>query len=215
MPEMRFQINQRTQQVLAKRAADAILDSVVSKARKEFTASKEAIRQSVDDAISNVQDGFKPTNEEAAELGIGEGGSIDFNRVDNAWRGLLSDSGTGAITVTFRTGRGKTGLGNIAIFIDFEKFYQYELCKLVVTTEGTDWDLEWMRWYIEGKAISDVSFFPTTSSRGASRTGRGIMIRGGLWQFRPHSEVVNELSVSLSEHVKRFITTFVAQEIGD
>lgn len=208
MTTLRFSINQRTSRDLAEAAKEKILETVLERARKNFGVIKPKVADVVDDVITDRKYLFQPTDREAFELGIGAGGSVDESKRSGAWESLLVSSGRGVTKITSRKGEGKTGIGNIQVHINYLRFYEQPECHVY----DEDLDLPWMLWMIEGGEVLDHSFFSTTRSR-VSRTGGGIMIKGGLWNFRPQSYLINDLQVGISVAVNAFITRFVAEEL--
>lgn len=213
MPQLRFSINQRTSNEIAEAAKNKIAEAVVSRARKNFSRIKAPLAEKIDQAIEDNAEYFTPTDQEAFQLGIGKDGAIDEDKRANGWRNFLISSRSGVTKINVRRGEGKTGIGNIAITIDYLKLFQMPE-SIAETPDSKKIDIiPWMEWFIDGKEITEYSFLPTPKSK-VSRTGGGIMVEGGLWDFIPNSAAVNKLQISISNAVNAFITQFVAEEFS-
>jgi hypothetical protein len=216
MPQIRFSINQRTSKEIAQLTSEKIRDIVVAKAREKF---KRKIKDDVADVIDGTISSFGPQNlvpdnNEAYELGIGEGGQVDEERRLRAWETLLVGEGRGVIKLSTRKGEGKTGIGNLQVNIDYEKFYGQDECIIPTPDSKVIDEIPWMRWFLEGMEIQGHKFLGTSHSK-VSRTGGGIMIVGGLWSIKPRSFIINNLQVALVDAINKYIKRFVVEEISN
>lgn len=218
MPVLRFSINQRTSKELAEAAKEKIAELVVERARKNFKNIKPQVADVVDEEIEKMSSDFIPNDDQIYELGVGEldessgQGRILREKTDKAWEVLRIGSGRGITKITTRKGEGKTGIGNIQVHIDYEKFFTQDEC--IVSTPDSDKinQIPWMRWFIEGAEVSGYQFIETNKSK-RSRTGGGIMVVKGLWRFAPQSHIINELQIRIANGVNAFIRGFVQEEI--
>lgn len=210
MAVLRFSINQRTSKELAEAAAEKIRDAVIERARDNFKKSKSTIEDVVDNVIREKNYLFQPTDQEAYELGIGANGTIDENKRSNAWEVLLVSSRRGVTRVTTRRGEGKTGIGNIQIHINYLALFEQPECHVY----DEDLDIPWMQWLIEGGEVLEHQFFGSRLTGSASRTGGGIMIKGGLWRFPPQSNLINDLQISIAAAINAYINRFVTEELS-
>jgi hypothetical protein len=171
---------------------------IIRDLQKGFSSLRDDIGKNIDDSVDGFSDllGANITDTQAAELGIGDNGSIDRVKINNAWRQLLSKplglSSSERPTVFSVTKlRSKTGIGTIRITMDENKLYNAPLS--IVETESeinepgfSDNVIPWLLWFVKGKSIGAYQFTSDPKRRaniGASRTGKGIMIKGGFWQF--------------------------------
>lgn len=152
--------------------------------RDKFSIStKERIVDEVDKAVRQSRVEFIPSNDEAAELGVGEDGKFS-KRIDTAWEGLLASVGK-ATQVSFNRSKTEGQIGQMVVTVDWQAFFELEDSKI----DASDSDIgiiPWMRWYIEGEVISGSQFLGGKYSFPPSRTGAGIMVEGGLWRMPPH-----------------------------
>ncbi|TFH25904.1 hypothetical protein E4G67_00160 [Candidatus Bathyarchaeota archaeon] len=199
----------------------AISDAVKKKTRRRLTNNISEIRQITADAINRAVEKnknlFIPTDDEAAQLGIGEGGSIDTDRTTGAWRELLT-TGQAVKFLVQKTGRSKTGaFANLQIEIGEELFYNLDLSNMPIQ-ESKDLDTElrnnipWMRWLIEGAPTNTEYRFTTKNKGVVSRTGGGIMIKGGIWEFPPaHPGAFDALISSIETTIRKNIKSNVGK----
>lgn len=166
--------------------------------RNNFGDLRPVIEDSIDDEISKNRNRFIPNQSEAAELGVGENGSISFEKTETAWEALQVKSGEGVTKFSARKFGGSSSLqiGNIEIDIDKESFFSAPR-SIVATPDSTFIsEIPWMRWFVEGATVGDIPRAARFSNRQpipeTSRTGRGIMIEGGTWDFRPRTTMLIE-----------------------
>lgn len=167
------------------RSLNKKLNDVISeKLREKFSnTTKDRMVDEVDRAVRQSRVEFIPSNDEAAELGVGEDGKFS-KKIDNAWEGLLASVGK-ATQVSFIRSKMNGQIGQMAVTVDWQAFFELEDSKI----EASDSDIgiiPWMRWYIEGEVISGSQFLGGKYSFPPSRTGAGIMVEGGLWRMPPH-----------------------------
>ena len=192
---------------------------IVSGLQQKFRSLRSEISDAIDEAVESHNDLLIPTEKEAVELGVGEGGSVDRDKTNNAWQQLLSNprglSGSSRPTQFSVTKlRSRTGIGSIRITIDEDKFYGAPLSTIETESEIEEGGfasnvIPWMMWFVRGKTIGGVRFSSDPRNVEISRTGKGIMIKGGLWSFAPGvnpfpliQQAIEQLAV---EAVERFI----------
>lgn len=160
---------------------DRVSRLVGRRMRNNFGDLRPLVRETIDDEVEKNRNKFIPTRAEVAELGVGEEGSPS-PRVDSAWEALQAGKNNGVTVFSVRkkgTERGSI-IGEINIEINEEVFYS--LPESNIATESKELPtIPWMRWLIEGETIGGYDFVPFRAK--ISRTGLGIMIKGGLWQF--------------------------------
>jgi len=171
---------------LGSKSKDKIIDLIGKRLRKNLNAIRPIIENGINNGISEVNSNFIPTDSEAAELGIGQGGAVDRGRVDGAWKQLLvGSSDVTTFTMQKDTRRGK--IANIEIVVNEAALFSAPLS--VVETDDTDNidDIPWMNWLIEGAPSISGFEFTHEIRFGFSRTGLGRMVtkEGGIWSFPP------------------------------
>ena len=195
---------------------------VIKDIQKGFKTLRDEVGKDINEAVEQHNDILIPSINDAIELGVGEGGSVDSTKTQNAWRQLLVNppglAGDARPTVfSVRKLKSKTGIGTIRVTIDENKLYRAPLSIVETESEINEPDfpnsvIPWLMWFIKGKGISG-SKFTSNPKRGAnlevSRTGRGIMIRGGFWDFpqgeNPFPLIQQAIEQLIVETVERYI----------
>lgn len=198
---------------------------IIRDLQKNFNSLRDEVGKGIDEAVDGFADllGAGMSNQQAAELGIGDDGSIDTNKINNAWKQLLSKppglsaaERPTAFSVTKL--RSKSGIGTIRITMDSNKLYRLPL-SIVETdsdiNEGDGFDdnvIPWLKWFIEGKAISGYQFTSNPKKRvnlDVSRTGRGIMILGGFWDFPQGQDPFPLIERAIEELAVRAVERYI------
>lgn len=153
------------------------------KFRNNFNKLSPVIDEAITKTVTDNSDKFIPNDSQAAELGIGQGGDFDFDKINNAWRALLPGGGfTTSLTRRMGTSRSSLiGLTNIDINVD--GFLSAPISVIATPDSEEISEIKWMEWFLFGKTISGFRFSDRQPITQTSRTGRGIMINGGLWFF--------------------------------
>ncbi|TFH22960.1 hypothetical protein E4G67_03735 [Candidatus Bathyarchaeota archaeon] len=171
---------------LFKQLKEALKSVFNRSARKNFGDFRPFIQEAVNDAVTEQRFSFIPTNEEAAELGVGVGGHIDVNRTQGAWRQLLIGDPNSIVEFSVTRSRRTNEIGNIRIKYDESEFFSSSLSNIDTPDSFRIRSIPWMDWLINGAPTESAFQFTSEVTPGSdSRTGRGIMIRGGIWQFPP------------------------------
>lgn len=184
-------------------------------AREAVVALHPSVNRAVDEAIERQKSDFIPTDSEAHELGIGEDGSIDRTKTEGAYKGMLTGANNGVTETSTRATPG-TGLGRIGTIkaqVHMSVLFKTELAKVLLTNtkEGQSPDeVSWMEWLLDGATISGHRFNPAIEKGNISRTGAGIMDKGGLWQFSPARPGARE---SLDDAMLQKISEVAEREI--
>jgi len=159
-------------------------DVVVNALKDRFVkATTERMVDEVDMAVRQTRVEFIPSNDEAAELGVGEGGKFS-KKIDDAWEGLLASAGK-ATQVSFKRSSANGQIGQMTVTVDWEAFFELEDSKIDASDSDIG-EIPWMKWYIDGEVISGSRFLAGKFSFPPSRTGAGIMVTGSLWRMPPH-----------------------------
>ena len=155
-------------------------------ARKNFGDFRPFIQKAVNEAVTEQRFSFIPTNDEAAELGVGAGGRIDRGKTHGAWRQLLIGDPSSIVEFSVTRSRRTNEIGNIRIKYNEDEFFSSSLSNVDTPDSFRIRSIPWMDWLINGAPTNSAFEFTSEVPQGAdSRTGRGIMIRGGIWQFPP------------------------------
>jgi len=180
MTQLRVEVSIDDNRSFTKKLKDAVVNAL----RDKFAVdTKERVIDEVDTAVRQSRVEFIPSNDEAAELGVGEDGKFS-EKIDDAWEGLLASVGK-ATQVDFRRSSKDGQIGQMTVTVDWEAFFELEDSKI----DAGDSDIgiiPWMKWYIDGEVISGSQFFGGKFSFPPSRTGAGIMVEGSLWRMPPH-----------------------------
>lgn len=150
----------------------------------------DIVLKSINGSIIANRNDFIPTDREAGELGVGQDGSIDERKTDEAWKTLLvTTRGQNAITsfVILEQGGARPEFAFLSIVIDERQFYNHPLCNVQIDpsndTEADSFsNIPWMRWLIEGAPRNPLYRFRPSR---LGRTGEGTMRKSGVWNFRP------------------------------
>lgn len=196
-----------------KNAIEAIKKAVLKLVHKKFRDNFGDFRPVVEDAINEEivrsSSRFIPTQNEAGELGVGEEGTVSVEKTEVAWTALLTDSPERVTTFTLAKAKtiGIFTIGKINVNINEERFFTSSLS--VIDTESDELpQIPWMQWFIEGAKISTHKFVKIPRSRSeVSRTGKGLMIKGGLWSFTPRSKaniekLLNRIRLTINKRLK-------------
>lgn len=167
---------------------------------------RPALRKVVDDAIRKRAGDFIPTDAQAAELGVGNfAGGLDRQRLVTAWTHLLLDGPDNERKVTVLsivTRRGKkASVSRIKVRILEEGFLALPINNLPIESVELP-TIPWMDWFLNGAVIGGVRFTSKAPIPATSRTGGGIMIKGGLWSFPPQglgvfNKLINTIDIDL------------------
>jgi hypothetical protein len=182
-----------------------LLDAVANVLRDNFSKqSRDLVIDQVDRAVKENKHFFIPSVEEAAELGIGEEGSVSDKR-KNAWQALLaSESRTFGVTkVSVTKSRAKGKIGEIRVTVDWDKFFDDIGITKVDASDSEIGEIPWMKWFIEGMVITGSRFKSGDFKYPPSRTGKGVMIPGAFWDFEPHPMGPLELTEDISKRLTR------------
>lgn len=212
--DIRLRSRIRTEQIV-----NALLADVSQELTKNAERLKPVVDEAVNKSIEENMDEFVPTDEEAAELGVGVGGRIDISRTEHAWEALLVNSPQ---TVTSVTIEGVTGrradnqFASIRVFIDEDVFYRRGLSNISIEASRDPSAprlrrIPWMRWLINGAPVDNSSYGFSSSGPGASRTGGGVMVKGGVWSFSPARPNAFK---KLFESIERNINTEITRATG-
>lgn len=177
----------------------AIAEETGRRMRNNFGDLRPLIEDSIDGEIDRNSDRFIPNSREAAELGVGSDGQIAVEKTETAWRALQVRSGQGVTTFSSRKAGSKASnvIGSITIDIDKEAFYSAPASVIDTPDSDAISRIPWMKWFIEGASLSEeglpnARFSSRRPIPETSRTGGGIMIEGGLWDFQPRSVLLIE-----------------------
>jgi len=170
--------------------------------RDNFADLQSVAEKAATEAIMRNSTKFIPNNREAAELGVGVAGSIRLDKTYEAWK-LLLPSHAAKITVikSIKTG---SSAGQISIDIDKPKFFNSRETNVSIISPALR-NIPWMEWFLEGAEIQGARFSDRQPIPATSRTGRGIMIRGGLWRFRPQPEKLTSTLADINRTVAKAI----------
>jgi hypothetical protein len=174
------------------------------------------IKKTINRTVEENKNEFIPTDREAAELGIGEGGCIDRSRTQDAWMTMLiggSDRSASSFAI-FKGLRGRTGeIALLSIAIDENILYRADLSNVPIDPSKDPQadrltNIPWMQWLIEGAPRNeDFRFRPSN----LGRTGEGTMRRGGIWRFRPARPGATD---RLIRRIARNLRTSIPKNIG-
>ena len=195
----RVRINFEVRQRQAERLRERLERVAGARVRNNFGDFRPFIERAINRAVNDNKNDFIPDVNQAGELGVGRNRSIDREKTDGAWRQLFA----GEITsFSVRQRRGARQLGTIKINIDERRFFEAPL-SIVETADG---ELPWMRWFIRGASIEGYEFDQGPPVPRASRTGRGVMVEGGLWRFRaPNPRAIENLLINMRLRVENSI----------
>lgn len=177
------------------------------KLRDNFTALKPLIKETMDEEVEKDKRRFTPTQADVAELGIGDGGS-ESEKASNGWKGLLSSSPAITISTTKVARERSAIIGQIKITIDEDKFFALP-DSIIATPKAKIKSIPWMEWLIDGAEVDGFSFTNRVpeGSRAVSRTGKGIMVKGGFWNFsgrgrESFDKTLNKIRISINNELK-------------
>jgi hypothetical protein len=195
---------------------DAVKSAFGKKVQKNFGAFRPTVEEAIDEGVINRRNEFIPNDDEAAQLGVGQGGSIDRGRTRGAWSQLLASSSNGIVTFSVRKDSRKNKIGKITVNIDEEAFFRASLSNIDTESEHLP-NIPWMEWLIEGapngSVLPDYEFSGEVPQSSKSRTGAGRMItvKGGIWRFPPARQGAFKM---LGSEVERQIEIAIRRDIG-
>lgn len=173
--------------------------------RRDFGRFRPFIAEAINDGVRESSNFFIPSQRRVYALGIGEGGSIDHEKLD-AWKQLLVESFGSNEIVQFsitKSGSNRRGLiGTIEINVDEEALLNSDLARIETPDSDKIDEIPWLRWFIEGKTVSTHRFLRTSKPRQNSRTGGGIMVEGGLWTIPPRPATFRKLSQNILKNLR-------------
>lgn len=187
------------------------------RARENFGDFRPFIEEAIDEGVVNRRNDFIPDDSEAAELGVGAGGSIDRSRTQGAWQQLLVGSSAKVITFSIRKDNGRGKIGKVTVNIDERALFEAPLSNVPTPDSESVNSLPWMEWLIEGapagSILPDYEFTSVIPQFSKSRTGAGRMItvEGGLWDFPAARAGAFKL---LSDEIERQIGIAIRRDIG-
>lgn len=188
-----------------------VLDAVEKKFFEEIRSNVASLAFRVEGIVNQTvhenRNHFIPSDEEAGELGIQAkigAGQIDEEKRSGAWRTLLIGSPGSAGYVKWEVSQGGD-LAKISVGWDKDKLYNNpkSIVNVYDLKKGKRTIIPWMKWFLEGELISGSHFSPITKGhiQNVSRTGLGIMAKGGLWHFPPSQFDLNWLAKEVSKNV--------------
>ena len=201
---------------LLKDLGNLIATKFGAKARNSAADFRPIVESAIIQGVSDNKSEFIPSTLEAYELGIGDGGNVDTSRTHGAWEQLLPQNPL-KIT-TFSIVKNTTKLNflkrlkifNLSVNVDEEKLYEAELSRIPTPDSNVIDEIEWMRWMIQGSPVVGKRFLRTNKAV-TSRTGGGIMVKGGLWEFEPTHNFAFD---NLIEGIESNIVKAVRRDIG-
>ena len=199
-----------------KELTDVVQSLFGKRVQKNFGRFRPVIEEAIDDGVINRRSEFIPDDNEAAELGIGQGGSIDRERTQGAWRQLLASASNGIVAFSVRKDSRRNKIGNITVNINEEAFFNAPLSNIDTESKHLP-NIPWMEWLIEGSpngaVLDDYAFSSDVPESSKSRTGAGrmIIVQGGLWTFGPARQGAFSL---LGKEVERQIEIAIRRNIG-
>jgi len=203
MANVRFQVSVKEGDI--KGFFDRVTRLAGRRLRNNFGDLRPLVEATIDEQVEKRKNTFIPTNSEIGELGVGVGGSPD-DRARTAWEGLKASEKNGVTVFSVRKKGSERGsiIGEITIEINEDVFYSLPESNIPTDSEELP-VIPWMRWLIDGETISGFRFKGVSSP--ASRTGRGIMIKGGLWQFsgrgaRVYSDILDRARIAINRKLK-------------
>lgn len=183
--------------------------------RNNFGDLRPFIEQAINDGVEASKDEFIPKAREIAELGIGAGGSEDVERTQGAYKKLRTDQGSSYTKFSVRKQRPTASndiIGGIVVDTNREEFLNSSLA-VVSTAESREIEeIPWMRWLIFGAPTNSEFRFVGSSRAKNSRTGGGIMVRGGVWIFPPARPGAFKI---LNDNIESRIVRFIKEKLGD
>jgi len=150
--------------------------------KDNFANLKPLVEDAVERTITENKERFIPSDDEAAQLGIGTGGALRTDKTQGAWKLLSPKHPSKVMTVKVIGGIG--GNGTVEINLNTDIWFDAPECNVEVSDTAFP-NIPWMEWFIDGKTIVGARFSRHLPIPKTSRTGRGIMISGGLWMFLP------------------------------
>jgi len=180
------------------------LEVIGKRLRVNFDKFKPIIENAINNVVVANANDFTPNTNDAAELGV-----VDYD-ASIGWAGLLTSSNNGVTTfeVIGVGGKNSTLIGRIKVNINTGAFYVAPT-SIQFTPDSDKIDkIPWMEWFLEGKTIDKYSFSDETPIPVASRTGGGVMIKGGLWNFTPRNpyaigNLLNEIRLELMRDLEK------------
>ncbi len=176
--------------------------------------TRRALEKVVDDAIRKRAEDFIPTDKQAVELGVGNfAGGLDRHRLATAWTHLLLDGPEDGnkvtlLSITTRTGA-KVDVSRIKVRILEEGFLALPINNLAIESVELP-IIPWMDWFLNGAVIGGFRFSSKPPIPATSRTGGGIMITGGLWNFPPQGlGVFNKLINTIDRDLHQKMITIL------
>ncbi len=202
---------------ILKELTNAVRSLFKKKVQRNFGAFRPSIEAAIDEGVINTRAEFIPDDDEAAELGVGSNGSIDFNRTQNAWGQLLIGSTSKSVTFSVEKDSRKNKIGRVTVRIDKAAFFEAPLSNIETPDSDEIDSIPWMEWLIEGApneaVLPDHAFSSQVSEGGESRTGAGVMIavRGGMWSFPPARMGA---FILLGREIERQVEIAIRRDIG-
>lgn len=185
-----------------------ILDSFEKQARGNFGDFRPIVEEAINKAVVNTKEEFIPDDDEAAELGVGEGGLIDRSRTEGAWKQLLTRGPNSVMSFSVRRARGKGLIGNITVSYTEEALLEAPLSNVLTPDSFEIRSIPWLKWLIRGAPTNSSFEFTEETTGSFSRTGGGVMIKGGIWRFSP---VRPRAFISLNSEIEKQIIRSVEQ----
>jgi hypothetical protein len=204
MPDEYFMMSVKMKKNFDELILEAIEKEFIDKIRDNYKSLMGRVETAMNETVHENALVFMPNDRQAGELGIqGKIGArdIDEEKRSGAWRILLTTHPNTAAVIKAEKLQG-TDIARITFGWDKEKFYLNPKSMVTVYNlkEGTRLEYSWMKTFVEGKVISGYTFSPYDHPN--SRTGEGIMVKGGVWQFPPSPFNLEWLSKKAAEYVR-------------
>lgn len=209
---VRVTIDFRIKRNIRQQISDAVLSLFRSQARDKFDDFRPLVENAINKGVTQTRAQFIPDDDEAAQLGVGQGGSIDTTRTLGAWTQLLTSGPNTVMRFSVRRSTSKNLIGNVIITYDENDLLNAPLSKVPTPDSLAINEIPWLRWLIRGAPTNSAFEFESTVAPGAnSRTGGGIMVAGGIWRFSPARPTA---FTQLNRNIEREVVAAIEQNAG-
>lgn len=181
--------------------------------RNNFADIRPFVADAINASVEATKDEFIPNQQETSELGVGSDGQPDTSRTEGAYKQMRTDNAERVTTFSVRKQRANALnnlIGTVTVTVDEKKLLRSELARVPTPDSEFIDEIPWLSWLIFGAPINTEYQFISRRPR-ASRTGGGVMVKGGIWTFPPARPGAFQI---LAQDMEIRLLGFIEENVG-
>ena len=175
----------------SKEVENAILDEVTSRWSRRRQDIRKTVLTEIESVVEANKDRFQPQRstlggpETVAQLGVGNNGAPDTEKLRRAYKLLIPARSSTISTVRVSFQRRASRFGKVEFNLNIDRFFDAEATNYLSSHARANGEISvipWMKNFIFGFAVQDYAFIDSSDPdfhEKSSRTGLGHMIKIG------------------------------------